>query len=207
MDHYFNLTKDEKLNGDNYPVWAFKIEQDFIKERIWFAVRDDPPGINEHGLAELGRPVTPADTKAAKIEALYMLIKAVDDNILARYIHVRDLATLWTELRRRCAGNTVARQGALRRRLFSLKFPEGASMTQNFCLLNELLNELAAVNITYADDDERRTCSQELVSSPTGVDLTLVVAVAADAHFDVEEARGIPPRSEPVEARILPYMC
>ncbi|CAM6105893.1 unnamed protein product [Calypogeia fissa] len=82
-----------------------------------------------------------------------MLTKAVDDQILARYTNIHDPAILWAELKRACAGNTVTRQSVLKRKLFSLRFPESATMSQNFSSINELLNQLAAVGVSFTNEE------------------------------------------------------
>lgn len=46
------MSTDEKLNGHNYPLEAFKIKQSFAKEKVWFVVREvDPNATNAHALA------------------------------------------------------------------------------------------------------------------------------------------------------------
>lgn len=80
-----------------------------------------------------------------------MLTKTVDDRILARYTQIWDPAFLWVELCRAYAGNTITRRSILKRRLFGLKFSESATMSVNFSIINKLLNDLAAVDVTFTD--------------------------------------------------------
>ncbi|CAM6128515.1 unnamed protein product [Calypogeia fissa] len=102
----FSVSKDEKLNGNNYPIWSYKMEQNYIKERVWYVIRENIRGaaVNPN---DPSNP-TPAERRADQSKALYMLTKAVDDQILARYTNICDLAILWAELKRACAGNTLA---------------------------------------------------------------------------------------------------
>ncbi|CAM6089663.1 unnamed protein product [Calypogeia fissa] len=109
MDQSLNffVSKDEKLNGNNYPIRSYKMEQNYVKERVWYVVRENVHG----GAVDPNDPSnpTPAECHADQSKALYMLTKAVDDQILARYTNIRDPAILWAELKRACVGNTVTR--------------------------------------------------------------------------------------------------
>lgn len=68
---YFFMSKDEKLNGHNYPLWAFKIKQSFMKEKVLFVIKDDhPTEVNNHVLVELGKAPTDYDTQYAKAKAI-----------------------------------------------------------------------------------------------------------------------------------------
>lgn len=82
-----------------------------------------------------------------------MLSKVVEDKTLARYVRNEDPAVLWDELHRACAGNITTRHAVLKRKLFGLRFPESAPMATNFNTINELLNNLAAVNVVLTDDE------------------------------------------------------
>lgn len=153
-DSDFSMTKDERLNGNNYPIWSFRIKQSFIEKKIWYVTRDDtPPTLAAHGLLELGRAPSANEIQAARSKALYLLSKAMEDRILARFTRIEDPSELWTQLRNCCASNTTTRRGVLKRKLSVFKFSDSVSMTQNFSKLTELLNELAAVDITYIDDE------------------------------------------------------
>nr|PNR47617.1 hypothetical protein PHYPA_012090 [Physcomitrium patens] len=44
----FTITKDGKLNRQNYPLWSFKIEQSFIKNHIWHAVIEENIAMSEN---------------------------------------------------------------------------------------------------------------------------------------------------------------
>ncbi|CAM6103876.1 unnamed protein product [Calypogeia fissa] len=147
----FSVSKDEKLNGNNYPIWSYKMEQNYVKDRVWYVVRENVCG----AAVDPNDPVnpTPAERRADQSKALYMLTKAVDDQILARYTNIRDPAILWAELKRACAGNIVTRRSVLKRKLFSLRFPESATMSQNFSSINELLNQLAAVGVSFTNEE------------------------------------------------------
>ncbi|CAM6128885.1 unnamed protein product [Calypogeia fissa] len=147
----FSVSKDEKLKGNNYPIWSYKMEQNYVKERVWYVVRENVRG----AAVDLNDPPnpTPAECRADQSKALYMLTKAVDDQILARFTNIRDPAVLWAELKRACAGNTVTHRSVLERKLFSLRFPESATMSQNFSSINELLNQLAAVGVSFTNEE------------------------------------------------------
>ncbi|CAM6105155.1 unnamed protein product [Calypogeia fissa] len=82
-----------------------------------------------------------------------MLMKVVDNQILARYTNIRDPAVLWAELKRAYAGNIVTRRSVLKRKLFSLRFIESATMSLNFSSINELLNQLAAVGVSFTNEE------------------------------------------------------
>lgn len=139
------------------------MEQSFIKERTWYVVCEAVPGVAAHP----SDPVAPtqAEVAAAQYKALYMLTKSVEDKILARYTRIRDPTVLWIALRQVCAGNTNTRRNVLKRCLFSLKFSESATMSVNFSTLNELLNDLAAVGVTFTDDELHALVIDALPSS------------------------------------------
>lgn len=151
QDQNFSMSKDEKLNGNNYPLWSFKMKQSFIKEKIWYVVRENLAGL----IFDPNDPLdpTPAEIRAAQNKVLYMLTKAIEDKMLARYVRIDDPAVLWAELCRACAGNTTTRRAVLKRKLFSLRFPESDSMSTNFNTVNEILNDLAAVDVNFTDEE------------------------------------------------------
>lgn len=124
------MAKDKRLNGNNYPLWAYRMKQSFLDKKVWYVVRDDvPPTATAHGLIELGRAPFEANLHIARTKSLYMLSKAVDDRILACFTRIDDPSLLWGQLREWCASNTNTCRSILKRRLTGFHFSDSLSMT------------------------------------------------------------------------------
>ncbi|CAM6098898.1 unnamed protein product [Calypogeia fissa] len=64
----FSMSKDEKLNGNNYPLWSYTMEKNYVKEHVWYVVRENVCG----GAID---PNEPAERHVDQSKALYTLTK------------------------------------------------------------------------------------------------------------------------------------
>ena len=81
----------EKLNGENYEIWKYKMELLLIKDKLWSVVTSEPPEETEP--EAIKKAWTEKDNEArATIELL------VEDNQLVHIRNARSAKGAWTTL-------------------------------------------------------------------------------------------------------------
>ncbi|CAM6099601.1 unnamed protein product [Calypogeia fissa] len=158
MEPRYMTSKEEKLDGSNYPLWAFRMRQILQEKDVWQVVREAEDNVsdNEDGSDDeddVADPLTRTQIKAKKRKALFLLTSSILDIVISRYTSITDPAILWSELKHAYGANTIERRRMLRRQLLTLCFPEGRLMPENFRILGALLSQLGAVGVSPANDE------------------------------------------------------
>ncbi|CAM6093651.1 unnamed protein product [Calypogeia fissa] len=158
MEPRYMTSKEEKLDGSIYPLWAFRMRQILQEKDVWQVVREAEDNVsdNEDGSDDkddVADPLTRTQIKAKKRKALFLLTSSILDIVISRYTSITDPAILWSELKHAYGANTIEQRRMLRRQLLTLRFLEGRSMPENFCILGALLSQLGAVGVSPANDE------------------------------------------------------
>ncbi|CAM6126885.1 unnamed protein product [Calypogeia fissa] len=111
MEPRYMTSKEEKLDGSNYPLWAFRMRQILEEKDVWQIVRDTEDNVsdNEDGSDDddVPDPLTRAQIKTKKRKALFLLTSSILDIVISRYTSITDPTVLWSELKRAYGANTI----------------------------------------------------------------------------------------------------
>ena len=129
----------EKLNGENYPTWKFKMELYLIKEGLWDVVNKEIPV----------KPEETWLTKDGKARAAIGL--RVADSQLG---HIRKQTTAkaaWGALKDYHQKATLSNTVSLIRRLCSIRLHEGGNMEDHIHVMEDTMDQLAALSEAMED--------------------------------------------------------
>ena len=135
-----SVFKIEKLKGDNYQVWKYKLELLLIKESVW-------ENINK------AAPAVPSDKwKKDDDKARATIGLAVEDNQLIYIRNARTASEAWTSLQKHHEKSTLTNKIFLLKGICSLRLEEHGNMQEHVNKMLNLVDKLSALGETLKDN-------------------------------------------------------
>ena len=136
------------LKGTNYPSWKVQCRMALIREGLWGIVSGtekapDSTEVDRH-----------AKFMARSDRALATIVLAIDPTLLYLVGDPVDPEAVWKKLSGQFQKKTWANKLALRKKLFSMKLRDSASMTEYIKKMTETFDELAVVAEPISDEDK-----------------------------------------------------
>lgn len=182
-----NFHESDKLVGHkNYLVWAFKVEQIFIREDVWDIIDPTTATLASSTTASMSTVSTSASQTMAtnsqsmapatvtatgttptvrfdlKRKQKCILIATVTNAIIPTVKRLKDdPALLWTRLRQKFLSAALQRKIDLRNELQNIRMKEGTSIEEHMLRIELLLSELADLD----EEVEERILAQIVLSS------------------------------------------
>lgn len=135
----------QKLNGSNYAVWKCKVENLLVRDKVWCAIRDDPPA--EESPAEAKREWLEKDDQARS--AIFLL---VEDNQLIHIMGSTTAKQAWDKLKGHYERTTYSNKIFLLRDIFLTKLQEDGNMEDHITEMLKQVNRLSAMGKNLEDD-------------------------------------------------------
>lgn len=166
----------QKLNGENYSTWSYKVQLLLMKEKNWEVIKD---------------PVNlPVDVAwIAKDEAAQATIGLlVEDSQLRLIRNAKSAKEQWDILKQYHQKATLSSKMALNRRFFRTVLPENGDMIDHIATMSEYVDKLAGFGQIIPDDI---IVGVLLSSVPESYD-TLIMALESrsDKELKVEFVKG-----------------
>lgn len=130
----------QKLNGENYSVWSYKVELLLIKDNLWEVIKEDTP--------------TPADAAWSKRDdqARATIGLLVEDNQL---LHIRNANTAreaWAALKGYHQKATLTSKVLLLKRVCRTVLKEGGDMEEHITTISNHIEQLTALGQELPDN-------------------------------------------------------
>src|SRR4051794_22149445 len=164
--------KVEKLTDGNYRTWSFKMQAVLAAAELLDYIGEGAVALLAQDAQDRAAHVK-QDRKALAAIQLHIsdhLIPAVQDKLTAR--------AAWTALVARYQTAGLAKELYLRRKFFTARMPDGASVVQHIDEIRVMADELGAIGSQIQDKDLVMTLLGSLPESYTG----LIVALESRAE-------------------------
>ena len=159
----------QKLNGENYPVWSYKIQLMLIKDDLWTVIKDPTP--------------SPIDAVWSKKDdqARALIGLMVEDNQLMHIMNADTARAAWDTLKEYHQKATLASKVHLLKGLCRLVLKESGDMEEHINKFSNYVTQLAALGQHLPDD---LIAALLLGSLPESFD-TLVTALESRPEKDL----------------------
>ena len=158
------------LCGSNYATWKLQCKMSLLKDNLWGIVSGSEkfPASNEEGAQDA--------YSQRRDKALAIIVLSVDPSLLYLLGDPEDPKTAWDCLQKQFQKKSWANKLSFRRKLYSLKLEEGASVRDHIKDITEIFNELAIIGDAVEEEDR---VVHLLASLPESYDM-LVTALEAN---------------------------
>src|ERR1700677_5040340 len=137
----------DKLTGDNYPLWKFKMQL-ILEDKDVFSVVD-------------GTDKKPTDTSARLPDWLKRDTRArvaiclrLNDAVLSNVRQCESAHSVWNKLKSLYESKSLVNRLCIRRKLLTLRMNESDTLSSHITVLRTLIEQLAAVGAPVSNDDQ-----------------------------------------------------
>ena len=137
------------LKGTNYMTWKVQCRMALVREGLWGIVAgtEECPDATTH-------PEKHAKYISRRDRALATIVLAVDPSLLYLLGDPQDPKVVWGKLSGQFQKKTWANKLTLRKKLFTMKLSDSASMSEYVKKMTEVFDELAVVAEPVSDEDK-----------------------------------------------------
>lgn len=139
----------EKLNGDNFHTWKFKMEMVLQEKDLWDIVTGDEERPKESAEAIV------FDKRARRAMATICL--SVQDSLLGLVRPAKSAPEAWQKLVQHFEQKGLAHKLFLRRKFFTLQMAEGEDMMQHIQQVLTMAEQLEAIGAKVSEEDQVMT--------------------------------------------------
>ena len=185
-----SLYSIEKLSGDNFSSWKFKLQMILMDRGLWEIVDGTEVAPSSVGSGSDTKPQTYLDWKKRDNQALAQIALTVSNSELVHIRNAKSSCEAWLKVCSVYEAKGLAAKVYLRRRFFNVKYIDNGvgSMQTHINLVRDLADQLDAIGASVTDEDMAMTL---LCSLPESYDY-LIVALesrADDLSFDFVSTR------------------
>jgi transposase InsO family protein len=143
----------EKLNGDNFHIWKFKMQMVLEEKDLWDIVTGDEPRPSQLD-AKAGASVaeTISYDKRAK-KAFTIICLSVQDSQLGVVRSAKSAQEAWRKLVQHYEMKGLAHKLFLRRKFFTVQMVEGEDLTLHINKVKTLAEQLEAIGAPVSEED------------------------------------------------------
>jgi len=132
----------EKFNGGNFELWKLKMEDLLVDHELWDVVSSTRPAT-----------ISQDDWDTMDWKAKGLIRLCLVDSVLLNVHEEKTAKSLWKKLGDIYQGKSLVNKLFLRKKLYSLKMEEGASITDHLNLFNMIIAQLTSVGVKIEDED------------------------------------------------------
>ncbi|KAH9782240.1 hypothetical protein KPL71_008811 [Citrus sinensis] len=141
----------EKFTGQNdFNMWRIKMKALLITQGLGDAI--DP--VIKSGNAEASSSRTPEQMAEIDKKARSTIILSLGDSVIREVVKEKTVAGLWAKLEQLYMTKSLANRLYIKKKMFSLRMIEGASLDEHIDEFNKVCNELKTIDEGLSDDSK-----------------------------------------------------
>ena len=169
--HSSSLYSIEKLSGDNFSSWKFKLQMILMDRGLWEIVDGTEVAPSSVGSGSDTKPQTYLDWKKRDNQALAQIALTVSNSELVHIRNAKSSCEAWLKVCSVYEAKGLAAKVYLRRRFFNVKLQDGTTMQTHINHVRDLADQLFNIGAGVSDEDIAMTL---LCSLPETYDYLIV---------------------------------
>lgn len=165
----------DKLNGENYFTWKYRMEHFLKKEKLWKVISTTAPTATNNNMDQM------SDWNENDEQALAWLICLIDDSQLCYVRNKKTAAEAWQALKNQYEKATLTNKVTVMRRICGKRLNEGENVEQHIAEITDLFQKLVDLGDEIRDGWK---VSMLFTSLPTSYD-PLITALESRAEEDI----------------------